>query len=103
MLTKYILYGQMICSLLFDENCDGDASNDKVKKNTIYIASSDSEYNEMVGIHEDPIPPSKLGNSRVYKTLEIKRKYAINPKCVGFELMRDIFHIGLVAMLVLVT
>jgi len=83
-----------ICSLLFDENCDGDASNDKVKKNTIYIASSDSEYNEMVGIHEDPIPPSKLGNSRVYKTLEIKRKYAINPKCVGFELMRDIFHSG---------
>lgn len=84
----------MICFFLFPENRDSDTTNGNVKKSTIYIACSDSEYNEMMGIHEDPVPPCKLGNSQVYKTLEIKRKYAINPNCIGFELMRDIFHSG---------
>mgnify|MGYP003646513948 CR=1 FL=1 len=89
--NKLHIVWAMICFFLFPENSNG---NNKVKKSTIYIACSDSEYNEMVGIHKDPIPVSKYGNSQVCKTLEIKRKYAINSKCIGFELMRDVFHIG---------
>ena len=81
----------IISRLLFHETQHSDDSTN-VKKSTIYIACSDSEYNDILGIHEDPVPPSKLGNSQICKTLEIKRKYAINPKCIGFELMRDIFH-----------
>lgn len=90
--NKLHIVWAMICFFLFPENCDSDTTNGKVKKSTIYIACSDSECNKMKEIHEDPVPPSKLGNSQVYKTLEIKRKYAINTKCNGFELMRDIFH-----------
>ena len=89
--NKLHIVWAMICFFLFPENSNG---NNKVKKSTIYIACTDSEYNEMVGIHKDPIPVSKYGNSQVCKTLEIKRKYAINSKCIGFELMRDVFHIG---------
>ena len=90
--NKVHIVWAIICFFLFPEKCDIDATTDKVKKSTIYIACSDSEYNKMKEIHEGPVPPSKHGNSQVYRTLEIKRKYAINTKCNGFELMRDIFH-----------
>lgn len=83
----------MICFLLFPENRPDDSTgNSNIKKSTIYIASTDSEYNEINDIHEQLIPLSKNGNSQVGKTLKIKRKYTINPKCIGFELMRDLFH-----------
>ena len=77
----------IICFFLFPEH----RSSNNVRKSTIYIACSDSEYNEMVGIHEDPVPLSNLNNPQIYKTLDIKRKYAINTKCIGFQLMRNIF------------
>jgi len=58
-------------------------------KKKIYIACSDSEYQNIMNIHNDPIPLSKYNNPQIYRTLQYKRLYSINPICSSFHLLRD--------------
>ena len=85
--NKVHIIWAIICSYIFPEHQINNQT-----KNTIYISCSATEYNNIVNAHEDPIPLSKLGNSQIYKTLEMKRKYAIYTNCGGFHLMRDVFN-----------
>jgi hypothetical protein len=85
--NKIHILWAIICSHIFPEY-----QINNQKKNTIYISCSDSEYNDIVHHNEEPIPLSKSGNSQIYNTLQIKRKYAIYTNCGGFHLMRDTFN-----------
>jgi hypothetical protein len=94
--NKVHIIWSIICLFIFNK-CNGgeDTFSHKewygVTKKTVYIGCSDIEYNEIVRIHEDPIPHDKFNHPQVYKTLEFKRKYSIYPKCRSFNLMRSIF------------
>ena len=58
-------------------------------KKKIYIACSDSEYNHIMKIHNDPIPLSKYNNPQIYRTLQHKRLFSIDPICSSFHLLRE--------------
>ena len=72
----------IICLLIFNR----DYTSNKKK---IYIACSDSEYNHIMEIHNDPIPLSKYNNPQIYRTLQHKRLYSIDPICSSFHLLRE--------------
>ena len=72
----------IICLLIFNR----DYTSNKKK---IYIACSDSEYNHIMKIHNDPIPLSKYNNPQIYRTLQHKRLYSIDPICSSFHLLRE--------------
>ena len=58
-------------------------------KKKIYTSCSQSEYDKIMNHHNESIPPSKYNNPQIYKTLEYKRTFAINPLCSSFQLLRD--------------
>lgn len=72
----------IICLLIFNR----DYTSNKKK---IYIACSDSEHNHIMEIHNDPIPLSKYNNPQIYRTLQHKRLYSIDPICSSFHLLRE--------------
>jgi hypothetical protein len=72
----------IICLLIFNRDYTS-------SKKKIYIACSDSEYNHIMNIHNDPIPLSKYNNPQIYRTLQHKRLYSIDPICSSFHLLRE--------------
>jgi len=76
----------IICLLTFHP--DYIQCNSVIKKK-LYIAYSDSEYDEFIKKQNELIPLDKYNNTQVRKTLEHKRLYAIDPLCSSFQLLRD--------------
>jgi hypothetical protein len=76
----------IICLLMFHPQYIQSATTNKKK---IYIACGDGEYDEIIKHHTDPIPLSKNNNQQIYKTLEVKRLYTIDPICASFKLLRE--------------
>jgi hypothetical protein len=76
----------IICLLMFNPQYIQFAATNKKK---IYIACGDGEYDEIIKHHTDPIPLNKNNGPQIYKTLEIKRLYTIDPLCASFKLMRE--------------
>ena len=72
----------IICLLIFNRDYTS-------SKKKIYIACSDSEYNHIMKIHNDPIPLSKYNNPQIYRTLQHKRLFSIDPICSSFHLLRE--------------
>ena len=72
----------IICLLIFNRDYTS-------SKKKIYIACSDSEYNHIMKIHNDPIPLSKYNNPQIYRTLQHKRLFSIDPICSSFHLFRE--------------
>ena len=72
----------IICLLIFNRDYTS-------SKKKIYIACSDSEYNNIMKIHNDPIPLSKYNNPQIYRTLQHKRLFSIDPICSSFHLLRE--------------
>ena len=72
----------IICLLIFNRDYTS-------CKKKIYIACSDSEYNHIMKIHNDPIPLSKYNNPQIYRTLQHKRLFSIDPICSSFHLLRE--------------
>ena len=72
----------IICLLIFNRDY-------LTSKKKMYISCSDSEYNDIMKIHNDPIPLSKYNNPQIYRTLQHKRLYSINPICSSFHLLRE--------------
>ena len=72
----------VICLLIFNR----DYLSSKMK---IYTAYKDEEYNSILKIHNDPIPLTKNNNLQIYRTLEHKRLYSIDPLCSSFHLLRE--------------
>ena len=58
-------------------------------KKKIYTVCSQLEYDNIMEHHNQPIPLSICNNPQIYKTLEYKRTFAINPLCSSFRLLRD--------------
>jgi hypothetical protein len=58
-------------------------------KKKIYIGCSDDEFNNIMKHDTEPIPLNKYNNAQIYKTLEIKRLYSVNPICSSFHLLRE--------------
>ena len=82
----------IICLFIFNTMKGAlDTDHYSIKKKTIYIGCSDIEYYEIVQAHEEPIPLDKFNHPQIYKTLELKRKYTVYPKCMSFNLMRQVF------------
>ena len=90
--NKVHIVWSIICLFIFNSH-KGDSETDcySLKKKTVYIGCSDIELNEIVQAHEEPIPLDKFNHPQIYKTLELKRKYAVYPKCMSFNLMRTVF------------
>ena len=76
----------IICLLLFNPQYIQFAATNKKK---IYIACGDGEYDEIIKHHNDPIPLNKNNGSHIYKTLQVKRLYTIDPLCASFKLLRE--------------
>ena len=72
----------IICLLIFNRDY-------LTSKKKMYISCSDSEYNDIMKIHNDPIPLSKYNNPQIYRTLQHKRLYSIDPICSSFHLLRE--------------
>lgn len=72
----------IICLLIFNRDY-------LTSKKKMYISCSDSEYNDIMKIHNDPIPLSKYNNPQIYRTLQHKRVYSIDPICSSFHLLRE--------------
>lgn len=72
----------IICLLIFNR----DYLSSKLK---IYTAYKDEEYNSILKIHNDPIPLTKNNNPQIYRTLQHKRLYSIDPICSSFHLLRE--------------
>ena len=72
----------IICLLIFNRDY-------LTSKKKMYISCSDSEYNDIMKIHNDPIPLSKYNNPQIYRTLQYKRLYSIDPICSSFHLLRE--------------
>lgn len=88
MTTQYTYHNNIhkiwsiICLLLFQP--------DYVScKKKIYIACSEHEFDDIIKHHTEPIPYDKFNNEQVYKTLEYKRRYSVNPMCSAFHLLRE--------------
>jgi len=72
----------IICLLIFNRDYLS-------SKKKMYISCSDSEYNDIMKNHNDPIPLSKYNNPQIYRTLQYKRLYSIDPTCSSFHLLRE--------------
>ena len=72
----------IICLLIFNRDY-------LTSKKKMYISCSDSEYNDIMKIHNDPIPLNKYNNPQIYRTLQHKRVYSIDPICSSFHLLRE--------------
>ena len=72
----------IICLLIFNRDY-------LTSKKKMYISCNDSEYNDIMKIHNDPIPLSKYNNPQIYRTLQHKRLYSIDPICSSFHLLRE--------------
>jgi len=72
----------IICLLEFN-------SNYYKEKKKIYMGISDDEYANIMKIENEDIPLSKYGNKLIYKTLQYKRKYSIQPIISAFYLTRE--------------
>jgi hypothetical protein len=72
----------VICLLLFNPEYS-------TTKKKIYIASSNNELDEIIKHQNEPISLNKYNNEQIYKTLEFKRLYSINPICSSFQLLRE--------------
>jgi len=63
---------------------------DYSKKQPIYTTITKNEYDAIIDHDTSPIPLSpKYNNPQIYKTLEYKRKYHIDPFVSSFHLLRD--------------
>jgi len=58
-------------------------------KKKIYFAYSESEYDALMKNQNELVPLDKYNCPQVYKTLEYKRLYTIDPLCSSFQLLRD--------------
>ena len=76
----------IICLLTFHPHY---IQSNLTNKKKIYFAYSDSEYDELMKIQNEPVPLDKYNCPQVYKTLEYKRLYTIDPLCSSFHLLRD--------------
>ena len=76
----------IICLLMFNPQYTQSAATNKKK---IYIACGDGEYDEIIKHDTDPIPLNKNNGQQIYKTLQVKRLYTIDPLCASFKLMRE--------------
>lgn len=75
----------IICLLIFNH----DYNSNVVTKKKIYIACSDTEIETLMKHHNEPIPLNKYDNKQIYKTLEYKRLYSVNPLSSSFQLTRE--------------
>lgn len=75
----------IICLLIFHPHYIQSYS---IHKKKIYFAYSDGEYDELTKKQNELVPLDKYNCPQVYKTLEYKRLYTIDPLCSSFQLLR---------------